>query len=66
MSRANGVVVKQKTLPWGQVRQGKYRKGALRLAVVDAKGHTSELTVPVEQIPNPEVLLALLQGCAGT
>jgi hypothetical protein len=66
LSRVSGVVVQQKTLPWGQVRQVSIEKGALRLAIMDAKGHAAEIKIPVEQIPNPEVLLALLQGCAGS
>ncbi|MDD5369981.1 MAG: hypothetical protein PHQ40_12915 [Anaerolineaceae bacterium] len=66
VSQARGVVINQKTLPWGRVRQASIGRGALSLAIVDENGRSSELKVPVEQIPNPDVLLALMQARNGS
>jgi hypothetical protein len=65
VGKASGVGIKNKVLAWDQVQKASIQKGIFWIIGKDNKGKPIKFSVPVEEVPNPEILLTLVDDCAG-
>lgn len=65
VGKASGVGIKNKMLTWDQVQKASIQKGLLSVIGKDKKGKSIKFIVPVEEVPNPEILLTLVDDCTG-
>jgi hypothetical protein len=61
LHKDQGMTLKKKCLPWNTLQKAAVDQGALRLAVGEADGKLKEIRVPVDEIPNLDLLMVFIR-----
>jgi hypothetical protein len=61
LHKDQGMILKKKILPWNTLQKAAVDQGALHLAVGEENGKLKEIRVPVDDIPNLDLLMVFIR-----